>query len=270
MPNVIAVELLNFAEFPVSEVVLLLACLLGNQRVFVCSSLHLLTLSSFMVLMVCSWDREDFPVEIGMPKGLLGSRKETWKDWSSELCSMPFRHFQPAGNKQELSVLLRETNLRLGGHWARGSQGRGRSTAVISPSLLSKWMMWGLTGLPWLGTSSNCSYVVLQESSLISGLAGLWFLIIQWCLREEIVFPYMLGSCFLKSSHLFEEQADTPGLYSHYTAVICWSCWLGGICSSILAFSVMLKPPSIHPVNEQLPLPHTLLESSHLSSFYGE
>lgn len=73
-----------------------------------------------------------------MPKGLLGSRKETWKDWSSELCSMPFRHFQPAGNKQELSVLLRETNLRLGGHWACGSLGRGRSTAVISPSLLSK------------------------------------------------------------------------------------------------------------------------------------
>ncbi|XP_066855301.1 solute carrier family 15 member 2 isoform X7 [Anser cygnoides] len=32
----------------------------------------------------------------------------------------------------------------------------------------------------------------------------------------------------------------------------------------------MLKPPSIHPVNERLPLPHTLLESGHLSSFYGD
>lgn len=161
MPNIIAVQLLNLAEFAVSEVVLLLACLLGNQRIFVYSSLHLLTLSSFMPLMVCSWDKEAFPMETGMPRGLLGSRREIWKHWSSELHSMPFRHFQSAGNKQELSVLPRETNLGLCGCWAHGRQGRGQVCSCHFSSSLSKWMMWGLTGLPWLGTSSDCSYAVL-------------------------------------------------------------------------------------------------------------
>lgn len=43
----IAVELLNFAEFPVSGMALLLVYLLGNQKIFLYSSTHFQTLSSF-------------------------------------------------------------------------------------------------------------------------------------------------------------------------------------------------------------------------------
>lgn len=71
--------------------------------------------------------------------------------------------------------------------------------------------------------------------------------------RRNHIFPICWAPAFsrghhplegeVKWRHLFEEQAHTPDLY---IAVTCGSCWLGGIGPSILAFSVTLKPPSIH------------------------
>lgn len=75
----------------------------------------------------------------------------------------------------------------------------------------------------------------------------------------------MLVPCLLmralKWPHLFEEQADTP------VAVTCESCWYCSQRPDVLC----LAQTSFHSsVNEQLLLPHTLLEPGHLSGFYRE
>lgn len=120
----IAVELLNFAEFLISGMALLLAYLLGGQKMFLYSSPHFrFFLPSSLVcfgrkfpagvsitfprkcfevygLLVRQGSLQSpFPLDTSMPRGLQGRGTGIWKRQLSELHRMPFRHFHTAGDE---------------------------------------------------------------------------------------------------------------------------------------------------------------------------